>query len=279
MEPINKLFEIIQSKANPSELDWIHSKSQLDAKGISYAFVATPRFIRKSFFSLDLTAVCDGWKLNEIALDQFVRIYFIAQIGEKTGSEETFVRQINLLFETAEMNEAIALYTAFPIISYPEKWLLKATDAVRSNIGSIFDAIAFGNPYPAKYFSELAWNQLVLKCIFNDKPIHRIYGLDKRSNQHLADTLSDFAHERWAADRRVPSQVWRLVSRFITPSLVKDLEQLLLSNNERDIIAGKIVLHESNSTLLNSLRDKYIHSTDSNLDWSLLEEPEPIYTA
>lgn len=279
MEPIKELFEIIQSKASSTELEWIATKSQLDAKGISYAFVATPRFIRKSFFSLDLSQLVQGWELDEISLDQLVRMYFIALLGSKIDSEETYIKQINLLFETAEMNESVALYAAFPIISYPEKWVLKATDAVRSNIGNIFDSIAFGNPFPAKYFSELAWNQVVLKCIFNDKAIHRIVGLNSRANQHLANTLSDFAHERWAAGRRVPSQVWRLVSSFITPILVKDLEQLLESNNERDILAGKIVLLESTSSLLNPLRNKYIHSTDSNLDWSLLEAPEPIYTA
>lgn len=279
MKPIEKLFEIIESKASSSELEWITSKSQLDAKGISYAFVATPRFIQKSFFSLDLNHIVQGWQLDEISLDQLVRIYFIALIGSKVDTEQTYIQQINLLFETAEMNESVALYAAFPILPYPEKWLLKATDAIRSNIGIIFDSIAFGNPYPATYFSELAWNQIVLKCIFNDKGIHRIYGLNNRSNQHLANTLSDFAHERWAAGRRVPSQVWRLVSPFITSGLVKDLEHLLESSNERDVLAGKIVLKESQSALLNHLRDKHLKSSDSKLDWSLLEIPEPIYTA
>ena len=279
MKPIQELFEIIQTKANASELAWMDTKSQLDAKGISYAFVACPRFISKQSFSLDLQHIVNGWKFEEITLDQLVRIYFIALLATKIETEEAYIRQINLLFDTAEMNESVALYAAFPIISYPEKWLLRATDAVRSNIGSIFDSIAFGNPYPSMYFSELAWNQIVLKCIFNDKSIHRIYGLNERANQHLADTLSDFAHERWAASRRVPSQVWRLVSQFITPHLVKDLERLLASNNERDIIAGKIVLLESDSTLLKALKEKYITSSDSDLNWSILEVPEPIYTA
>lgn len=278
LEPIQELLKIIQSKTKSTELDWITSKSALDLKGISLAFVSTPRFISKTTFSLDLNSIVQGWTFEQIGLDQLVRIYFIALMAEKSESENQYCQQINLLFDTAEMNEAVALYAALPVFVYPEKWLSRATDAVRSNIGHVFDAIAFGNPYPYQYFSELAWNQLVLKCIFNDKPIHQIFGLEQKVNQHLADTLSDFAHERWAANRRVPSQVWRLIVHFITPKLVKDLEKLVHSSNERDVLAAKMVINNSNSPLLIELKQSYL---DSNLElnWHLLEIPEPIYTA
>ncbi len=260
MEPIKELLKIIQSKANSTEYQWILNKSELDLKGISLAFVSTPRFISKTNFELDLFSIMEGWKFDQISLDQLVRIYFIALIGEKADSEDVYCKQLNLLFDTAEMNEAVALYSSLPIFKYPEKWLLKATDAVRSNIGNVFDSIAFGNPFSYLHFSELAWNQMVLKCIFNDKPIHKIFGLEKRANQQLADTLSDFAHERWAANRRVPSQVWRLIVNFITPTLVTDLERLINSTNERDIMAAKIVIKDSNSALITELKQTYLES-------------------
>jgi hypothetical protein len=165
------------------------------------------------------------------------------------------------------MQEAVALTRSLPYLPNPSTYLLRATDAVRSNMGPVFDAIAFGNTYPKDYFSEAAWNQLVLKCIFNDKAIHLIIGLDERSNQDLANTLSDFAHERWAADRRVPSQVWRLVPRFMNETLQADIEKLAQSENSRDVLAASLVKQE-------------VQIPGSTLGlWHELENPEPIYTA
>ncbi len=38
-----------------------------------------------------------------------------------------------------------------------------------------------------------AWNQLVLKAFFTEKPIQQIIGLDERANEKLASTAYDFA--------------------------------------------------------------------------------------
>jgi hypothetical protein len=278
LEPITKLLRVIEKKVSLKEFEWILTKSDLDLKGIALAFVAAPRFISKTIIFIDLSEIVTGWKPHQLSLDQLVRIYFIALLGEKAELEDSYVKQIELLFDTAEMNETVALCAAFPIFKYPERWQLRATDAVRSNIGPVFDAIAFGNPFAFLHFSEKAWNQMVLKCIFNDKPIHHIYGLDKRANQALSNTLSDFVHERWAAKRRVPSQIWRLMILFTSPDLAKDLEILLSSDNERDILAAKLVIHQSESPLLIELKNIY-DNAHFKLDWHELELPEPIYTA
>jgi hypothetical protein len=168
-------------------------------------------------------------------------VYLLIHLAEKEDGKS----RIETLFDTAEMNELVALYRALPVLRTPEIWLHRATDAVRSNMGPVFDAIAFGNPYPFHYFSELAWNQLVLKCIFNDKPIHLIEGLDERANQALADTLADFAHERWAAGRRVPSQVWRLIRNFQTDTKEQDLKRLAESADPNDQKAAELILQNS----------------------------------
>jgi hypothetical protein len=134
-------------------------------------------------------------------------------------------------------------------------------------MGPVLDAIAFYNTYPRDYFSEAAWNQLVLKCIFNDKAIHQIIGLEERANAELAMTLSDFAHERWSAGRRVPSQVWRLIPRFMNETLQSDIEKLVQSENPSDVLAASLVKQE-------------VQIPGSTLGmWQELEKAEPIYTA
>jgi hypothetical protein len=234
------LFQSITQLASPAELVWLTEKKQADSKGLSLAFVMVPRFITKQPIENEL-AIVEGWHWKNATLDQLVRVYLLLHLAEQEDGKA----RINTLFDTAEMNELVALYRALPALITPEIWVNRATDAVRSNMGPVFDAIAFGNPYPKAYFSELAWNQLVLKCIFNDKPIHLIEGLDERANQALAETLADFAHERWAAGRRVPAQVWRLIRNFQTETKEQDLKRLVESVDPNDRKAAELVLNNS----------------------------------
>jgi hypothetical protein len=67
------------------------------------------------------------------------------------------------------------------------------------------------NPYPADYFDEAAWNQLILKAFFTDKDVTQIMGLDERKNARLAQTLADYAAERRAAGRSLPPNIERLM--------------------------------------------------------------------
>lgn len=236
MKTAELIFESIQSLASTTELVWITDKIKTDSKGLSLAFVMAPRQIAKT-----PVGIIPGWNWQNSTLDQLVRVYLLIHLAEKEDGKS----RIETLFDTAEMNELVALYRALPVLPTPEIWLHRATDAVRSNMGPVFDAIAFANPYPRAYFSELAWNQLVLKCIFNDKPIHLIEGLDERANQALADTLADFAHERWAAGRRVPSQVWRLIRNFQTDTKEQDLKRLQESSDPNDRIAAELIQKNS----------------------------------
>ena len=245
-----QITDIIAAIASETESLWISEQLLLEGKALSLAFVKVPRFVSKR-------QITEG-PFKNWNLDQVVRLAILTKLDEK---------QVDLLFETAEMQEAVALTKSLPYLANPSNFLLRATDAVRSNMGPVFDAIAFDNTYPRDYFSEAAWNQLVLKCIFNDKAIHQIIGLDERANAELAMTLSDFAHERWSAGRRVPSQVWRLIPRFMNETLQSDIEKLVQSENPSDVRAASLVKQEVQ-----------IPGSTQGM-WQELEKAEPIYTA
>ena len=262
------IFWLIQEDATEEELTWIKEKSALQAK-LPLAFVSTPRFVGKRELKHN-TLVINHLYVGSWTLDRLVRVYYLLCL--ESSNQDNFDTQINSLFDTAEINESVALYSALTLFQNPEKWLLMATNAVRSNIGTVFDAIAFGNPYPFYFFPEQAWNQLVLKCIFNEKPIHKIYGLDERANQDLANTVSDFAHERWAAGRKIPSQVWRLVVNFLTENILKDLETLFQSEAVDNQIAATLVCQFSDNDLTQKLLEKHPQMLDfENLSWEYLE--------
>lgn len=273
------IFEILSSQLTDTEVAWLQEQKIKKSVELLTAFVAVPRFIQRRAIIVEesqttqLDQIAKGFSINGWDSVRLARVALLTCLDDKKHDE--YVDQLTTLFDTAEMNELVALYSALPILSYPEKWLFRATDAVRSNIGFVLDAIALQNPYPGTYFSEAAWNQLILKTIFNDKPIHRIIGLDQRNNYKLAVTLSDFAHERWAAGRSVAPQVWRLITPFVNDQFIQDLEHLASSDKEDNRIAAALVSYftqnEKAKSVLEKLPEYKKAIENGSLTWSNLE--------
>jgi hypothetical protein len=77
-------------------------------------------------------------------------------------------------------------------------------EAVRNHATPVLEAIACDNPYPARYFSDEAFNQLVLKCLFSDVSLRRLQGLGRRVTPELRRMVEAYVNERRAAGRSVP---------------------------------------------------------------------------
>jgi len=86
----------------------------------------------------------------------------------------------------------------------------------------------------------------VLKALFTEKPIHKVIGIEERANQHLANTISDYAHERWAAHRTILPQLWRSVGKFINESIFPDIERIAYSENSIEREAAMLACSQSN---------------------------------
>jgi len=269
MNAKDNLFEIIKANASQKELNWIETKATGSLQSLQTAFVATPRFISKT--PINTSRTLNGVDFKTWTLEKLVRAYFLTSLSD--SDKEVYTKTLNTLFETAENNEAVALISSLALLENPETWLLRATDAVRTNIGLVFDAIAFENPYPQEYFSELAWNQLVLKCIFNDKPIQKIQGLDQRANKELASSISNLAHERWSAGRSIPPQAWRLVVKYLDETIFEDIKRLFDSESQNDQIAAALVCKYSEFKAAKSELKKYpeLEEKTKDLTWSSLE--------
>lgn len=273
------LWEVISQNISEIEADWLTQKGNGSPIELMTAFVASPRFLPKKIVNIEsaqeksLRDIVPGFSVNGWSLVRLARVWLLTKLD--ASDKDAFVKNIETLFDTAEMNELVALYSALPLLDFPDQWLFRATDAVRSNMGFVFDAIAFHNPYPAKYFSELAWNQLVLKTIFNDKPVHFITGLEERQNENLALVLSDFAHERWAAGRSVAPNVWRLVSKYLNDTLLSDVAHLFhtphLYNHEAAALVCFDSEYEPAKALLSGYPEFEKSITEGALTWSNLE--------
>jgi hypothetical protein len=245
----HQLWDIITRNSSEQELSWLTGCNASEPLELMTAFVACPRFLSKKIVKVEpealerLNQTIARFSVEDWSLVRLARVWLLTHLD--ATEQDTYVQNVSTLFDTAEMNELVALYSTLPLLSYPEQWLFRATDAVRSNMGFVFDAIALRNPYPAQFFNEAAWNQLVMKTIFNDKPIHFIEGLNNRKNVNLALILSDFAHERWAAGRSVAPQVWRLTSPFMNDTLLADMQHLLESKHIENRQAAAIACVES----------------------------------
>src|SRR5690606_490726 len=180
-----------------------------------------------------------GW-----TVDRLCRVQLLLHLDPAIGKEE-YLARVEELFSVAEVNEQVALYSALPLYHFPEEFRFRTTEGIRTNMTSVFDAVALNNPYPFDYLEEAAWNQMVLKALFMQRPVYRIYGIDQRANQALARILSDYAHERWAAGRAVSPELWRCVGPFIDEKLCEDINRLLKGNEPFKEEAAVLACYDS----------------------------------
>jgi hypothetical protein len=284
-EQVKKLVEeILIQHLSPESFEWLQQKTHSAAQ-FAAAFAAIPRKTGKKVISLsgkqekDLSAVRSGFQVNGWTTDRLARVWLLLNLD--SSEKNNYIQTIENLFPAAEVNELTALYSALPVLEYPESWATRCSEGIRNNIADVLLAIMCNNPYPSENLNEAAWNQLVLKAFFTEKPIHEIIGLDTRANEKLARTLSDYAHERWAAHRSVNPQLWRCIGKFIDESLFADIKKLSASDNEIEKEAAALAAHDSKylpaKELLNTNKNIQSAINSGELTWDKLAEKTSDY--
>lgn len=203
-------------------------------------------------------------------IDRLSRVWLLSTLNSE--DKDTFYSTVDRLFLAAEINEAVALYSALPFLAHPEIWVKRCAEGIRSNIGSVLEAIIENNPYPSGNLNEAAWNQLVLKAFFTEKNISSIIGLDQRANPDLALTLIDYAKERWAAGRKVNPQLWRLVGKFINAEIFETLKVGLQHYDQIEQRAIALAISESGyqpaKDYINTFPELKLALADGSLNWN-----------
>ncbi|MCB1245143.1 MAG: EboA domain-containing protein [Verrucomicrobiales bacterium] len=151
------------------------------------------------------------------------------------------LRTLERLTSSADIREQIAIFGALPLLPNPEDLVELARDGLRTNILSVFDAIALRNPFPERHFTEEGWNQMVLKALFLGRPLHRVVGLDARANPALAEAVNYLAHERWSAGRKISPEAWRCCSGFVSDQIAHDLKRVAASPDRGDREAAALL--------------------------------------
>lgn len=241
---------------------WLEAKAlevSTGAKASKFylAFSSAPRKTSKAPLTLRLAQLEQLRSLQPAfnpatwTIDELCRVTLMTCLPTETNHEV-----LEKLFGTADMRESVALYKGLSFLENAEAFRLRAIDGLRTNITPVFDAIALDNPYAEKYFAEQPWNQMVLKAMFMERPLYRIYGLDRRRNKTLALILRDYAHERWSAHRSVSTELWRNAVGFIDAPLLEDLQRVLNEGTGRERFAAALAIRESGLAEADTILDK-----------------------
>lgn len=194
-------------------LDWLAAVLAGVAAGgadraLFAAFAAAPRQVGRE--ELPALALRPALTLSGWTRDQAARTLLLLARPTDAG----FLPALDRLFRAADLGELVCLYQALPLLPFPERHRARAAEGLRSNMLPVFRAVSLGNPYPAAWLDEGAWNQMVVKAVFTGCSLHGIVGLDARANPALAAMLVNYARERRAAGRFVPPGLWRPVGPF-----------------------------------------------------------------
>ncbi|MBW4564480.1 MAG: EboA family metabolite traffic protein [Mojavia pulchra JT2-VF2] len=282
MSSVNKLlYHWLAQSVSDTALAWLEQKQAQISSGAAErvfftAFSAVPRYLGKDNLQVtfqDLEAAQDlipGWFPGDWSVDQAGRTLLLLALP--CDRPEEYVQTLDKVFSTADMGELIALYQSLPLIPHPELHRQRAAEGIRSNMSTVFQAIALRNPYPANYLDNIAWNQMVLKALFVGSPLHLIWGLDRRANPELARMLVNYAHERWAAKRPVSPELWRPVGRFADTAIIADLAKVLADGDMAEQQAAALACSQSPLPEAQALLSGYPHLQSSiqqgDLTWS-----------
>ncbi len=277
------IIEVSRSNLSPDTWTWLSENlSSEDSRQINTAFALMPRKTGKSVIQISqvliskIDHVKPGFTVENWTTDKLGRLCILLHLNPE--DQEKYIKTIENLFLAAEVSELVALYSSLPVLAWPDRWKLRCAEGIRSNIGLVLEAIMYHNPYPEKYLDEKAWNQLILKAFFTDKDIIQIPGIDERANAELALTLTDYAHERWAAKRKINPFLWRFTSKFLDEGLIHDLQKVIFEGSLREKQAAALTLVQSGSVSASEFLKSYpeiLQAIKNNeLNWASLAQDE-----
>ncbi len=202
--------------SEPARAFWARARDELAAGAHGQAFAnmlaMASRHAKRQPLGLTDTELAaaegalPGWSPRAWNRLELLRINLI--LARPDLDQQTFADEFEALFRFADEGETCALYRSLPLLPQGERFAWRATEACRTNMLTVFEAVALDSPYPVTHFDDTAWHQLVIKALFLDCPLYRISGLDQRMTSELTRMALDWAEERLSAGRSYHLGLW-----------------------------------------------------------------------
>jgi len=246
---IERLLGWLERRLEPPAFAWLTQKSGALRDGAAarqffMAYGAATRHAGHVPLALtaaenDAAALRPGWDPTGWTQVHAARTVLLLSL---TGDAPALTATLDQLCRAADVDEQVALYQALPLLPHPKDHVARCAEGVRTNMTSVFCAVAHRNPYPRENLDEAAWNQMVLKALFVGVALAPIQGLDERANTALMNMLRDYAHERWAAGRPVSPELWRCVGPYADDAARADLQRVRAEGGDRERAAAALAL-------------------------------------
>lgn len=182
----------------------------------------------------------EGWNPERWTLLETLRVRLV--LARRDLERDTCVRALEECFQYADVGELCALYKSLAFLPQPARFVWRAGEGCRSSMRAVYEAAACDTPFPVKHFDDLGWRQLVVKALFVEAPLWRVYGLDTRLSDELARMTLDLAEERRSAHRPVQHELWLTLGRFGGDRARASIEQELAGTHALGRRAAAIAL-------------------------------------
>ncbi len=214
------LVALVERRAPPPARAWLAGVSGTagaDRQALLTAFALVTRRLGTAPVATSpdeaaaLAAAGVDWPISPWPLDALGRAALLAAAVERLP-EADHTALVEECYRHGDTREREAVLRALPLLERPERFVPIGVDACRSHVQPVFEAICCENPFPARHFPDLHFNQMVLKGLFTEVPLDRVVGLDRRLTPDLARMAADYARERQLAGRSVPADIARLTA-------------------------------------------------------------------
>lgn len=249
------LHRILTKHSPDGSIQWLDEQLQkldrdLRDRDFFLAYGACARHFGKNVLPLDesdrsaLAVEYPNFNATDWPADELARVLLLTALpGDRN------LTLIDRLASTADVRETIALYKGMYFLENAADFISRVRDGLRTNITSVFDAIALDNPYPAQYLPKDAWNQMALKAMFMQRPIYRIYRIEDRKNPELAEIFLDYAEERRSAHRPVSPELWRFVADHASERARSTMQDIAKTGTPLEQKAVRKALNSDSDTL------------------------------
>jgi hypothetical protein len=201
---VSDLWTALEQRATPEGLAWLRESVaavEADPAAVRTRFPMAGRKVGRA--PLDPAAAPDD--VHAWTIDDAARTLLLIALGDGVEAELTD------LYRFGDAAERRGLLRALPHLPVGDRALGIVDDAIRANDTRLV-AAALG-PYATEHLDDAAYDQAVLKCVFIGVPIAPLDGLPARATAGTARMLAAFVHERVAAGRDIPAEVWGVIDR------------------------------------------------------------------
>lgn len=211
------ITQLLSSRLKDTGRDYMDKATEEIAAGVprqrfSALLSMASRHARREPLGLSESELADaaravpGWSPADWNLLELLRSALV--LARSDLDQSAFSDDFEALFRFADQGELCALYRCLPLLPTGERFVERAAEGCRTNMVTVFEAVALDSPYPAQHFDNTAWQQLVIKALFLDLSVYRITGLDGRLTAELTRMALDWADERVSAGRSFHTGLW-----------------------------------------------------------------------